>query len=154
MLTKRSDILVTIQEICRQSGVTASALRYYETCGLITSKRLSHHSHRRYQSSTLQRINYITLAQRAGFSLEEIARQLALLPSDREPTKEEWEPLKPVWMARIEERIADLEQLKTQIHHCTEGSDQCATASPNTETEQTVVGHDRAHLKSSPPGRS
>lgn len=126
-MSTSADILVTIQEVCRQSGVTASALRYYETCGLITSRRLSRYSHRRYQSSTLQRINYIMLAQRAGFSLEEIAGQLALLPSDREPTKEEWEPLKPLWIARIEERIADLEQLKIQIHHCTQGGDPCAT---------------------------
>lgn len=125
--TKGSDMLVTIQEVCRQSGVTASALRYYETCGLITSRRSNRYSHRRYQSSTLQRINYITLAQRAGFSLEEIAGQLALLPSDREPTKEEWAPLKPLWIARIEERIADLEQLKVQIHHCTQGGDSPAT---------------------------
>jgi len=122
-----ADMLVTIQEVCRQSGVTASALRYYETCGLITSRRLSRYSHRRYQSSTLQRINYIMLAQRAGFSLEEIAGQLAMLPSDREPTKEEWAPLKPLWIARIEERIADLEQLKVQIHHCTQGGDSPTT---------------------------
>lgn len=126
-MSTSADILVTIQEVCRQSGVTASALRYYETCGLITSRRLSRYSHRRYQISTLQRINYIMLAQRAGFSLEEIAGQLAMLPSDREPTKEEWEPLKPLWIARIEERITDLERLKIQIHHCTQGSDPCAT---------------------------
>jgi MerR family redox-sensitive transcriptional activator SoxR len=127
IVSTSADMLVTIQEVCRQSGVTASALRYYETCGLITSRRLSRYSHRRYQSSTLQRINYIMLAQRAGFSLEEIAGQLAMLPSDREPTKEEWAPLKPLWIARIEERIADLEQLKVKIHHCTQGGDSPTT---------------------------
>jgi len=68
----------------QRSGVASSTLRYYEKLGLIASEREGSSEHRRYRESTFQKIRYITIGQRAGFSLEEIAAQLATLP-DRFP---------------------------------------------------------------------
>lgn len=113
-----SDPLVSIQDIARRTGVAASALRYYERLGLIWPERECG-AHRRYRQSTLRRLEYLTLAQRAGFSLEEIAEHLALLPADKPHSQKDWEQLKPKWRARIEERIADLEQLKIDLERCT-----------------------------------
>ena len=104
----------------RRSDVPASKLRFYEKLGLLPSKR-SNSAHRRYKESTLHRINYIALAQRAGFSLEEIAQHLARLPADRAPTKKDWAPLARLWGPRIDQRIADLKQLKIDIEQCTRG---------------------------------
>jgi DNA-binding transcriptional MerR regulator len=61
-----------ITAVARQSGVPASALRYYEDRGLIASvgrrglKRL-------FDAAVLERLALISLGQRAGFSLDEIA---------------------------------------------------------------------------------
>jgi MerR family transcriptional regulator, redox-sensitive transcriptional activator SoxR len=118
----RPDLVISIQEMSRRSEVSASKLRFYEKLGLLPSKR-SNSAHRRYSESTLQRINYITHAQRAGFSLEEIAKQLARLPTDRAPTQKDWAPLAKLWGPRIDQRIAELKQLKIDIDQCTRGGD-------------------------------
>ncbi|MDQ3357162.1 MAG: MerR family DNA-binding transcriptional regulator, partial [Actinomycetota bacterium] len=61
--------LLTISEVSRRSGVAASALRFYEERGLITSERAGS-GHRRYSRPVLRRIAFIVFAQRVGLSLE------------------------------------------------------------------------------------
>ena len=77
--------LLTIGEVSRRSGVAASALRFYEDRGLITSERAGA-GHRRYPRSVLRRIAFIVFAQRIGLTLEEIGAELEKLPPQRVPT--------------------------------------------------------------------
>ena len=74
--------LLTIGEVARRSGVAASALRFYEERGLITSERAGS-GHRRYPRPVLRRIAFIVFAQRVGLTLDEIGAALAKLPTDR-----------------------------------------------------------------------
>jgi MerR family redox-sensitive transcriptional activator SoxR len=104
--------------MAQRCSVAASALRYYEKLGLISTERVSNGGHRRYRESTFHKINYITLAQRAGFSLEEIKEQFAILPARLPPSKEEWAPLSELWIRRIDQHIAELKQLKIEINNC------------------------------------
>ena len=110
--------LINIREMSERSSVPASTLRYYEKLGLITSERETSGSHRRYSESTFHRIIYITLAQRAGFNLEEIAEQLAILPDIHPVPPKVWEPLRKKWEQRIDQHIADLKQLKIDLRRC------------------------------------
>ena len=114
-----ADKLINIREMCRRSSVPASTLRYYEKLGLITSERETSGSRRRYGEATLHRIIYITLAQRAGFNLEEIAEQLAILPNIHPLPPKVWKPLHKKWERRIDQHIADLKQLKIDLRRCT-----------------------------------
>ncbi|HKH22036.1 MAG TPA: MerR family transcriptional regulator, partial [Solirubrobacterales bacterium] len=75
----RIDDLLTIGEAARRSGVAASALRFYEDRGLISSERAGS-GHRRYPRSVLRRIAFIVFAQRIGLSLDEIKAELDKLP--------------------------------------------------------------------------
>ncbi|CAN5611150.1 redox-sensitive transcriptional activator SoxR [soil metagenome] len=109
--------LLTIGETSRRSGVAASALRFYEERGLISSERAGS-GHRRYPRPVLRRIAFIVFAQRIGLSLEEIGVELAKLPPDRAPTKRDWSRLSSGWTARIDERIAELERLKVGLTGC------------------------------------
>src|SRR5580693_4472124 len=61
---------------------------------------------------------YITLAQRAGFSLEEIADQLAILPNIHPLPPKVWEPLRKKWEQRIDQTIVELKQLKIDLRRC------------------------------------
>jgi len=117
-MNKLPDHLVSIRDMAQRSGVAASTLRYYEKLGLIASEREGSSEHRRYRESTFLRVQYVTLAQRAGFNLEEIAGQLATLPERLPPTRKQWEPLRKVWHKRIDESMAKLEQLKVDIDNC------------------------------------
>ena len=125
--------LLTIGEPARRSGVAASALRFYEERGLITSERAGS-GHRRYRRPVLRRIAFIVFAQRIGLTLEEIGAELAKLPPDRAPTRRDWSRLSSRWSARIDERIAELERLNVGLTECIGcgclSLDRCALANP------------------------
>jgi MerR family redox-sensitive transcriptional activator SoxR len=101
-----------------RSSVPASTLRYYEKLGLITFERETRGSHRRYSKATFHRIIHIPLAQSAGFNLEEIAEQLSILPDIHPLPPKIWEPLRKIWERRIDQRIAELKQLKIDLRRC------------------------------------
>ena len=64
--------LLDIGTVARRSGLTPAALRFYEQRGLIApASRLG--LRRQYDPAVLERLALVTLAQRAGFSLDEIA---------------------------------------------------------------------------------
>jgi MerR family redox-sensitive transcriptional activator SoxR len=109
--------LLTIGAVAKRSGVAASALRYYEERGLISSERLGS-GHRRYPRPVLRRIAFIVFAQRVGLTLDEIAGELAKLPPGHVPNREDWDRLSRTWTARIDARIAELERLRAGLTEC------------------------------------
>jgi MerR family redox-sensitive transcriptional activator SoxR len=62
---------MTIGEIAQRTGMRASAIRYYERIGLLPRAPRAG-GQRRYEHAVLHRLSAIRLAQRAGFSLDEI----------------------------------------------------------------------------------
>jgi MerR family redox-sensitive transcriptional activator SoxR len=108
---------LTIAEVARRSGVAASALRFYESRGLIRSERTGA-GHRRYARAVLRRIAFIVFAQKIGLSLEEVASELARLPSNRVPERADWAKLSAAWVGRINEQIAQLGRLKDGLTEC------------------------------------
>ena len=125
--------LLTIGAVARRSGVAASALRFYEERGLITSERAGS-GHRRYARPVLRRVAFIVFAQRIGLSLDEIGTELAKLPPNRAPTRRDWSRLSRTWTGRIDERIAELERLKAGLTECIGcgclSLDRCRLANP------------------------
>ena len=61
-----------IGELAERAGLATSAIRYYESIGLLPEPyRVS--GQRRYGDDALKRLEFIASAQRAGFTLREIA---------------------------------------------------------------------------------
>jgi len=108
---------LTIGEMAQRSGVTASALRFYEARGLIRSDR-SGGNQRRYDRSQLRRVAFIRIAQRVGLSLDEVAQALATLPGGRTPTKADWARLSAAWRGRLDEQIGLLERMRDRLAGC------------------------------------
>jgi MerR family transcriptional regulator, redox-sensitive transcriptional activator SoxR len=108
---------LTIGAVSDRTGVASSALRFYETEGLIHSSR-SAGGQRRYARDTLRRISFIRVAQQVGLSLDEIKEALASLPDNRTPTARDWERLSTSWRPRIDHQIAMLERLRDRLHGC------------------------------------
>jgi MerR family redox-sensitive transcriptional activator SoxR len=109
---------MTIADVARRSGVAASALRYYEERGLITSALRTGSGHRRYQRPVLRRIAFIVFAQRIGLSLDEIGAELSKLPGDHVPTARDWSRLSRSWTERIDQRMAELQRLREGLTSC------------------------------------
>jgi MerR family redox-sensitive transcriptional activator SoxR len=97
--------------------MAASAIRFYEDRGLVTSRRTTGNQ-RRYERSMLRRLAFIRTAQRVGLSLEEIEGALATLPRSRTPTKADWTRLSRGWRPRLDARIAQLERLRDDLDSC------------------------------------
>ena len=111
------DEVLTIAEVARRSGVAASALRFYEQRGLITSNRTGS-GHRRFPRAVLRRIAFIVFAQKIGLTLDEIATELERLPHNRVPERADWAKLSAGWTRRVDERIAELERLRAGLTQC------------------------------------
>jgi MerR family redox-sensitive transcriptional activator SoxR len=114
---KTGNELLTIGETARRSGVATSALRFYESRGLIKSTRASGNQ-RRFPRATLRRIAIIRVAQTLGLSLAEIATAFESLPDQRNPTRKDWERLSTHWGRQLEQRITDLQNLRDRLGDC------------------------------------
>lgn len=109
--------LLTIGDVARRSGVATSALRFYETKGLIRSERTAGNQ-RRYERSTIRIVSVIKAAQRLGVGLDEIAERLDTLPSRGAPTAADWAEMARGWQVRLDDRIAALQRLRDNLTGC------------------------------------
>lgn len=108
---------LTVGEVAARSGVAVSALHFYESKGLIKSRRNSGNQ-RRYSRDVLRRIAVIKVAQRTGIPLEAIHKALKTLPGERVPTAQDWKNLSAAWRADLDDRIARLTRLRNQLDGC------------------------------------
>ena len=109
--------LLTIGEVAHRSGLAPSALRYYESLGLIRSHRTSGNQ-RRYTRSVLRRLAVVHAAQQVGLSLEEVYRAFATFDPEHAPTKREWVALSRRWRPALDARIKELEQVRDGLSMC------------------------------------
>jgi MerR family redox-sensitive transcriptional activator SoxR len=108
---------LSIGEVAARSGVATSALRFYETKGLIESERTDGNQ-RRYPRATLRRVALIRAGQEVGLSLAELAKALETLPHQKTPTKTDWERLSRSWHTRLVAQIAELLALRDELSDC------------------------------------
>lgn len=108
---------LTIGAVAERTGIAVSAVRFYADQGLIESERASS-GHRRFPRSVIRRISFIRICQKLGYSLEEITAQLARLPDGRTPNEKDWETLAAGFSTDIDQRIADLTQLRDTLSGC------------------------------------
>jgi MerR family copper efflux transcriptional regulator len=98
---------LTIGELARRTGVTASALRYYEELGLLpVPARIS--GQRRYPESAAASVGAIRLCSDAGFTL---AEQKALM------TARGWRKLAERKLAELDEQIARAQAAREAISY-------------------------------------
>jgi MerR family redox-sensitive transcriptional activator SoxR len=110
---------LTIRQVARETGLRTSTLRYYEEIGLlpIAARR---GGQRVYDSNILQRLAVIHTAQRAGFSLSEIAILVnEILPSS--VPSPQWSDLLQRKMTELDElasHVARMRSLLEDVMHC------------------------------------
>ncbi len=112
----RSTDSLTIGELAARSGVATSALRYYESIGLVTAMR-SPSNQRRFHRASLRTVALIRVAQGLGLSLDEIAAALATV-SGHAPTLADWERLSAAWREDLTARIEQLTRLRDELTSC------------------------------------
>ena len=102
---------MTIGEVARRAGVRTSALRYYESVGLLPEPRRVYGGHRRYDESVLEILNVLRMAQQAGFSIAEMHVLVTGFPSGT-PASERWQVLAQKKLVEVEAVIVHAQQTK------------------------------------------
>ncbi|MEX0741001.1 MAG: redox-sensitive transcriptional activator SoxR [Pseudohongiella sp.] len=108
---------LSVGELAQRSGVTVSAIHFYEQKGLIKSWR-TQGNQRRFPRSVLRRVAIIKVAQRTGIPLKDIGDALRSLPDGRNPTATDWRKLSARWRRDLDERIDQLTRLREQLSSC------------------------------------
>jgi MerR family redox-sensitive transcriptional activator SoxR len=108
---------LSVGQVAERSGVAVSALHFYETKGLIKSRR-TNGNQRRYPRDVLRRVAVIKVAQRTGVPLATIRDALRALPNDRPPTAADWNRLSARWRDDLDGRIKRLTELRDQLGGC------------------------------------
>lgn len=128
-----------ISEASRRTGITATTLRYYETLGLITSRRLDN-GYRDYDEAALERIELIQASKELGLSLVDVAQHLVTVDTRScTDVRDTMRPLLAHRLVDIDTKISRLQELRARLtradhdfaacpdrdEHCTT---QCVTA--------------------------
>lgn len=95
---------LSISEVAATTGVSASALRYYEDVGLLTPAG-RRGGRRHYDESVVTRLALIALCQQAGFTIAEIAQLFDGGPDARQR-----------WRRLAEDKLEDIELKMEQLH--------------------------------------
>jgi len=134
---------MTVGEVAERSGLSVSALHFYERRGLIRSWRTSGNQ-RRYARDVLRRVALIQVAQQLGISLAEIGAALAALPSDGTPSRGDWEAMARIWSIDLDRRIAALRRMRDQLAGCIGcgclSIDRCALYNPEDRLGRNETG--------------
>ncbi|MDX8348769.1 redox-sensitive transcriptional activator SoxR [Cognatiyoonia sp. IB215446] len=108
---------LAIGDLADRTGIAVSAIRFYETHGIVKPLR-NKGGHRRYGRSDIRRLSFVMAAQALGFPLSEIAEHLHALPDHKAPTKADWTRISKGFRKKIDERIAALEELRDKLDGC------------------------------------
>src|SRR5262249_46276624 len=97
---------LTISEVARQAGIRPSAIRYYESINLLPlPNRVS--GRRRYDATILDRLAFIQVAQKLGFTLTEIQQLFH---------QQEMDSLSENWQALARQKLAEVNTVIEHAH--------------------------------------
>ena len=109
--------LLTIGQLSRRTGMSISAIRFYETKRLVRAIRTGGNQ-RRFMRSDIRRLSFALIAQQLGLSLAEIEAELASLPPDRAPTRQDWQKISRRIHGALQARIEMLESTRDKLDGC------------------------------------
>ncbi|MFV0136908.1 redox-sensitive transcriptional activator SoxR [Streptomyces sp. HMX87] len=145
---------LTVGQLAARSGAAVSALHFYESKGLITSRRTAGNQ-RRFSRDALRRVAFVRAAQRVGIPLATIREALEQLPEERTPTRDDWARLSEAWRSELDERIKQLSRLRDHLTDCIGcgclSLDTCVLSNPDDQFGETLAG---SRLMAERPGRA
>ena len=112
-----SSALLSIGELARRTGLSVSAIRFYEARGLVTAVRTSGNQ-RRFLRADLRKLSFAQIAQQLGLSLADIATELKTLPEGRAPTRRDWERISRRIRGTLQRHIHMLERTRDLLDGC------------------------------------
>jgi MerR family redox-sensitive transcriptional activator SoxR len=113
----RGNELLTIGELAARTGLSVSAIRFYERKGLVEPIRTAGNQ-RRFLRADIRRLSFALIAQQLGFTLPQIAAELARLPQGRAPDAADWKRISRGFRQAIADRVAQLQRTLDDLDGC------------------------------------
>jgi MerR family redox-sensitive transcriptional activator SoxR len=108
---------LSIGQLADRTGLSVSAIRFYETKGLISPGRNTG-GQRRFQRADIRRLSFVLIAQQFGFTINQIKERLQSLPNERTPNKADWTRIGSGFRADLDARIETLSRLRDLLDGC------------------------------------
>ena len=108
---------LSVGDLAARTGLSVSAIRFYEGKGLITPDR-NEGNQRRFEGSDIRRLSFILIAQQMGLTIEQIKSVMASLADGRTPTKADWSKISRTFRKTLDERIAMMERMRDRLDGC------------------------------------
>ncbi|MCB2134614.1 MAG: redox-sensitive transcriptional activator SoxR [Rhodobacteraceae bacterium] len=108
---------LTIGALARRTGLSVSAIRFYEEKGLVRPGRNAG-GQRRFAKSDIRRLSFVLIAQQLGYTIAEIGRRLAELPDGRAPDEADWRRIGKAFRRELDERIALMQSFREKLDGC------------------------------------
>jgi DNA-binding transcriptional MerR regulator len=100
---------MTIGEVARRSGVSPSAIRYYERLGVLPQPERTG-GRRRYNEAVLEALAVIRFAKHLGFGLAET--RVLLSEQDHRPRPERWRESAERRLSEIDALVSDAQRIR------------------------------------------
>lgn len=108
---------LSIGKLAERTGLSISAIRFYETRGLISPQRNSG-GQRRFLRSDIRKLSFVLIAQQFGFTIKQIQEQLQVLPDGRAPNKRDWAKISVGFRSELDTKIESLTLLREKLDGC------------------------------------
>lgn len=103
-----------IGRCARTTGLPAKTIRYYESIGLLPPPKRAENGYRLYGGTEVETLRFVRRARDLGFSLEEIAKLLALW-RDKNRASADVKALALEHARALDDRIAQLKSVRRTI---------------------------------------
>lgn len=110
----QASITYTIGEAARASGVTAKAIRYYESAGLLPPAPRTSGNYRAYDQRAVETLRFVHRARDLGFAVEDIQKLLSLW-NDRSRKSSDVKALAAAHLAVLDAKISALNGMRSTI---------------------------------------
>lgn len=118
--------LLRIGQVSSQSQLPVKTIRFYEERGLIQAAKRTSGGFRLFEPSVLTRLSFIKRSQALGLSLNDIQDILNIADDGERPCKRVRHKFQDK-IVEIENRIEELEKLKTQLRTLMAEADETET---------------------------
>lgn len=106
-----------IGALAARTGVSVSALRFYESKGLLAPLR-NRGGQRRFVRADIRRVSFILIAQQLGLSVADIRQALDGLPQGRTPSATDWRAISGDIQRLLDAQIARLSRTRALLDGC------------------------------------
>jgi MerR family transcriptional regulator, redox-sensitive transcriptional activator SoxR len=125
---------LSIGELARRTGLSVSAIRFYEARGLVRATRGSGNQ-RRFARADIRRLSFVMISQQLGLSLAEIEAELSTLRRDQAPTAADWRAIGARMRGVLAAKIAMMQRTYELLDGCIGcgclSLERCALYNPN-----------------------